>query len=306
MNIVVVGSVAYDSVETPHGSRDDQLGGSATFFSIAASKLGATSGVVAVVGEDFRDSDRAILSDHGVDLNGLSVVPDGKTFRWGGRYHEDMNDRDTLFTHLNVFQDFAPDLPQAYEESSFVFLGNIHPGLQSNVLDQVESPRFVALDTMNLWIETTRDKLVEVLGRVDCLFLNDEEAKQLTGQHTVARAAQHIQKMGPETVIIKRGEHGAILFSQEDIFYAPAYPLEYVTDPTGAGDSFAGGFMGYLARTGDFTPANMRRAMIVGSLVASFCVEGFSVDRLSEVGDEEIKRRYGSFVDLTSFEPLSL
>lgn len=306
MNIVVVGSVAYDSVETPRGSRDDQLGGSATFFSIAASKLGATAGVVAVVGEDFKAEDRELLERHEVDLTGMTVAKGGKTFRWGGRYHENMNDRDTLYTHLNVFQDFNPELPETYKTCGLVFLGNIHPSLQSSVLDQVETPSFVAMDTMNLWIDTSREALVDVLHRVDCLFLNDEEAKLLTGEETVSRAAHAIQEMGPDTVVIKRGEHGAILFSREDIFYTPAYPLEYVTDPTGAGDSFAGGFVGYLARTGDFTPTNMRRAMVVGSLIASFSVEGFSVDRLKDVGEDEIRRRYDAFVDLTRFESLSL
>lgn len=306
MNIVVVGSVAYDSVQTPRGTRDDQLGGSATFFSLAAAKLGARSGIVAVVGEDFRSTDRTILTDHDVDLAGLSVIDGGKTFRWGGRYHDNMNDRDTLFTHLNVFENFRPQLPESYRKANLVFLGNIHPSLQSNVLEQVASPHFVAADTMNLWIDTTRDELVDVLNRVDCLFLNDEEAKMLTGQNTVTRAARAIQELGPNTVVVKRGEHGAMLVSEEDVFFAPAFPLEDVTDPTGAGDSFAGGFMGHLAQTADFTPANMRRAMIVGSLVASFSVEGFSVDRLSRVTGDDIQRRYNAFADLTRFAPLAL
>ena len=302
MSLLVVGSVAYDSVETPFGRRDDVLGGSATFFSIASSLFTPTA-VVAVVGEDFRDEDLALFEAHDVDISGLERAA-GPTFRWGGRYHADMNGRDTLFTHLNVFESFEPTLGVAQRNASLLFLANIQPQLQLSVLDQVGAPRFVAADTMNLWIDATPDELRHMLSRVDALFVNDEEALQLTGRRTVVEAARLIQELGPELVVIKRGEHGAIMFNDEDVFYVPAHPLEVVVDPTGAGDSFAGGFMGHLAATGDFSHANMRRAAVVGSLMASFCVEGFSVEHLRTVDQAAVLRRYQSFIALTSFEPL--
>lgn len=303
-SLVVVGSVAYDSVETPLGRRDDMLGGSGTFFSIAASSFTRTS-IVAVVGEDFRQDDFDLLSGHGVDLDGLVKAP-GRTFRWGGRYHEDMNGRDTLFTELNVFETFAPVLSAAQRDSGFVFLGNILPKLQDHVLDQVRAPRFVAADTMNLWIDTAKDDLCDVLRRVDALFVNDEEARQLTGKRSVVLAAKEIQALGPSMVVIKRGEHGAMVFNEDDIFYAPAYPLERVVDPTGAGDTFAGAFVGYLAATGDLSNDNVRRAAIVGSLMASFCVEGYGVERLRRIDRAAIRERYQAFAELTRFGTLEL
>lgn len=303
-SLVVVGSVAYDSVETPLGRRDDMLGGSGTFFSIAASSFTKTS-IVAVVGEDFRAEDLELLESHGVDLDGLVKAP-GRTFRWGGRYHEDMNGRDTLFTELNVFETFAPVLSPAQREASFVFLGNILPKLQDHVLDQVRSPRFVAADTMNLWISTAKEDLCNVLRRVDAIFVNDEEARQLTGKRSVVLAARDIQALGPSMVVIKRGEHGAIVFNEDDIFYAPAYPLERVVDPTGAGDTFAGAFVGYLAATGDLSSENVRRAAIVGSLMASFCVEGYGVDRVRHIDRGAIRERYQAFAELTRFGSLDL
>lgn len=303
-SLVVVGSVAYDSVETPLGRRDDMLGGSGTFFSIAASSFTRTS-IVAVVGEDFRSDDYELLASHGVDLDGLVRAP-GRTFRWGGRYHEDMNGRDTLFTELNVFETFAPVLSAAQREAGFVFLGNILPKLQDHVLDQVRSPRFVAADTMNLWISTAKDDLCEVLRRVDALFVNDEEARQLTGKRSVVLAAKEIQALGPSMVVIKRGEHGAMVFNEDDVFYAPAYPLERVVDPTGAGDTFAGAFVGYLAATGDLSGDNVRRAAIVGSLMASFCVEGYGVERLRRIDRAAIRERYQGFAELTRFGALDL
>jgi sugar/nucleoside kinase (ribokinase family) len=302
MSLISVGSVAYDSVETRHGKRDDMLGGSATYFSLAAS-LFTKPGLVGVVGDDFRGSDVALLESHMIDLAGLERTA-GKTFRWGGVYHSDMNGRTTLFTHLNVFEAFQPKLPQSYRDADFLFLGNIHPSLQWSVLEQVTKPRFVAIDTMNLWIDTTRDELLRVLSRVDAIFVNDEEARQLTGEYTMPRVARAIQAMGPQIVVIKRGEHGAIMFDRDDTFFAPAYPLEEVIDPTGAGDSFAGGFVGYLAHTGDFSSANLRRAAVAGTLVASFCVEGFSVERLRKVDHAMIRDRYRSFVDLTASDAL--
>lgn len=303
-SLVVVGSVAYDSVETPLGRRDDMLGGSGTFFSIAASSFTRTS-IVAVVGEDFRSDDYELLAGHGVDLDGLVRAP-GRTFRWGGRYHEDMNGRDTLFTELNVFETFAPVLSQAQRDAGFVFLGNILPKLQDHVLDQVRSPRFVAADTMNLWISTAKDDLCDVLRRVDALFVNDEEARQLTGKRSVVLAAKEIQALGPSMVVIKRGEHGAMVFNEDDVFYAPAYPLERVVDPTGAGDTFAGAFVGYLAATGDLSGDNVRRAAIVGSLMASFCVEGYGVERLRRIDRASIRERYQGFAELTRFGALDL
>lgn len=300
MSLVVVGSVAYDSVETPHGQREDVLGGSGTFFSLAAASF-ATPSLVAVVGEDFREKDAKILADKGVDLTGLVRAP-GRTFRWGGRYHEDMNGRDTLFTELNVFEHFKPQLSAEQRRASCVFLGNIQPSLQAQVLEQVEAPRLVAADTMNLWISTARDELVDVFSRVDALFINDEEAQQLTGRRTMVLAARDIQAMGPELVVIKRGEHGALMFNDDDIFYVPAFPLERVVDPTGAGDTFAGGFIGYLSESGDLSPANVRRAAVIGSLMASFCVEGYSVERLRRVDTETIRERYQAFVALTRFD----
>lgn len=304
MSLVVVGSVAYDSIKTPLGSRDDMLGGSGTFFSLAAAPF-ARSSLVAVVGEDFAKDDVALLADHGVDLSGLVTAP-GRTFRWGGSYHEDMNGRDTLFTELNVFENFEPKLSEAQREASFLFLGNILPTLQDHVLEQVNSPRFVAADTMNLWIDTARDALCEVLRRVDALFVNDEEAQMLTQKRSVVLAAKEIQELGPSLVVIKRGEHGAILFNEDDIFYVPAYPLERVVDPTGAGDSFAGAFIGYLHATGDLSIANVRRAAVVGSLMASFCVEGYGVERIKRIDHEAVKERYKAFTELTSFQPLHL
>jgi len=304
MSLVVVGSVAYDSIETPLGSREDMLGGSGTFFSIAASSFTKTS-IVAVIGEDFRKEDYELLEGHGIDLSGLIRAP-GKTFRWGGRYHEDMNGRDTLFTELNVFETFQPVLSASQRDASFVFLGNILPKLQDHVLEQVKSPRFVAADTMNLWISTAKDDLCEVLRRVDALFVNDEEARQLTGKRSVVLAAKEIQAMGPAMVIIKRGEHGAIVFNEDDVFYAPAYPLERVVDPTGAGDTFAGAFVGYLEATGDLSAENVRKAAIVGSLMASFCVEGYGVDRLRGIDRVAIRERFQAFSELTRFGSLDL
>lgn len=304
MSLVVVGSVAYDSIQTPLGGRDDMLGGSGTFFSIAASAFTKTA-LVAIVGEDFGADDLALLDAHGVDLSGLVKAP-GKTFRWGGRYHEDMNGRDTLFTELNVFESFEPVLSPSQRESGFVFLGNIQPRLQAHVLEQVKSPRFVAADTMNLWINVARTDLVDVLRRVDALFVNDEEAQMLTGKRSMVLAAREIREMGPSLVVIKRGEHGALIFNDDDVFYVPAYPLEKVVDPTGAGDTFAGAFVGYLEATSDLSPDNVRRAAVVGSLMASFCVEGYGVERLRHIDRIAIRERYQAFAELTRFGALDL
>ena len=289
MDLMVVGSVAYDSVETPAGKRADMLGGSATHFSLA-SALFTKPGLVAVVGNDFRDTDLALLREHGVDLSGLTTA-NGPTFRWGGRYHEDMHGRDTLFTHLNVFESFEPQLQGIHRDASLVFLANIHPALQQRVLDQSNSPGFVAMDTMNLWIDVARSELETVLKGVDGLFINDEEVRQLTGEHSIVAAAASVQLMGPELVVVKRGEHGALIFHADERFFVPAFPVQTVVDPTGAGDSFAGGFMGYVAASDSVEPATLRQAMIYGTASASRCVEAFSTEQLEARSLDEIESR---------------
>ena len=297
MNLVVVGSVALDSVSAPGGTVEDALGGSATFFSLAA-RLLSPVGLVAVVGEDFPVEYRELLRAAGVDLEGLVVCP-GRTFRWSGEYGEDPNERTTLETQLNVFAEFRPDLPLAYRKAEWVFLGNIDPRLQLAVLDQVDAPRFVACDTMNLWIESERDALAKTLERVDLLFLNDEEARQWTGCRNLLDAGRAILDQGPSVVVVKKGEHGAILLAEDEVFVAPAFPLCDVVDPTGAGDSFAGAFMGCLVASNSIEVPALRRAVVHGTVAASFCVEGFSVSGLSGRTPEDLSRRlerYGEHV----------
>jgi sugar/nucleoside kinase (ribokinase family) len=302
MSLVVVGSVALDSVETPFGRRDGVLGGSATYFSTAASFFGPVR-LVAVVGEDFPAEHTRFLESRGVDLGGLARRP-GQTFRWKGRYEFDLNTAHTLETHLNVFADFQPELPAAWRDSRYVFLGNIDPDLQRAVLDQVRSPRLVAADTMNFWITSRRESLLQTLRRVDLLFVNDGEARQLAGESNVVKAAQAILGMGPRALVVKRGEHGALYFSGQEVFAAVAYPLPSVFDPTGAGDTFAGGFMGYLTATGLVDGPAMRRAIGVGSVLASFTVEDFSLDRLRSLTRAEIRHRFGELRRLTHFDEL--
>jgi sugar/nucleoside kinase (ribokinase family) len=304
MALLVVGSVALDSLQTPFGVREDVLGGSATYFSTAASFFGPVR-LVAVVGEDFPEEHVQFLRGRGVDLSGLERRA-GRTFRWKGRYEFDLNQAHTLDTQLNVFADFRPDLPVGFRGSEHVFLGNIDPELQLSVLDQVRSPRFVAADTMNFWIASKRSALLEVLKRVDLLFVNDAEARQLAGEHNVVKAAQAILGFGPKAVVVKRGEYGALYFSGDEVFASSAYPLEELFDPTGAGDTFAGGFMGYLARSGSLEAAAMRRAIVVGSVLASFTVERFSLDRLRELGPHEIRARYAEFRRLAHFDDLDV
>src|SRR5512137_83965 len=304
MSLLAVGSVALDSVETPFGRRDDVLGGSATYFSTCASFFGPVR-LVAVVGEDFPEAHLDFLRGRGVDLSGLARAP-GRTFRWKGRYEFDLNQAHTLDTQLNVFADFRPELPEAYRDSTHVFLGNIDPELQLRVLDQVRAPRIVAADTMNFWIASKREALIEVLRRVDLLFVNDAEARQLAGEHNIVRAARAILAMGPRALVVKRGEYGALFFSGNEVFAATAYPLAELFDPTGAGDSFAGGFMGYLYRCGVLDAAAMRRAIVVGSVLASFAVERFSLDRLRDLGPDEIRARYDEFRRLAHFDDLEL
>lgn len=304
MALLAVGSVALDSVRTPFGVRKEVLGGSATFFSTAASFFSPVR-LVAVVGEDFPEEHVSFLKGRGIDLGGLVRRP-GRTFRWEGRYDFDLSQAHTLDTQLNVFADFRPELPDGWRDSTHVFLGNIDPELQERVLDQVRGPRFVAADTMNFWIEGKRRALQNALRRVDLLFVNDAEARQLAGEHNVVKAARAILAMGPRALVVKRGEYGALFFSGDEVFSASAYPLAELFDPTGAGDSFAGGFMGYLHRCGSLDPAAMRRAIVVGSVVASFAVEKFSLDRLREIGATEIRARYAEFRRLAHFDDLEL
>lgn len=299
MSILVVGSVAYDSVQTPFGKVDEALGGSAVFFAAAASFF-APVRLVAVVGADYDLKALEFLSRRGVDLTGLTVEP-GLTFRWAGVYAKDMNDRETLYTHLNVFEKFRPVLPPQYQDSQFVFLANIAPELQYSVLEQVKKPRLVVMDTMNFWIHGSLAALKQTLQKVDILLINDSEAKDLAGESNLFKAARKIRTMGPQTLVIKKGEHGAILIHDDQVFMAPAYPLETVFDPTGAGDTFAGGFVGYLAQQGKLSHQNLRRAVIYGSAYASFSVEKFSIDRLRDLGAEEVEQRVQDFKKLVDF-----
>ena len=300
MSVLVVGSVALDSVETPFGKADDVLGGSATFFSAAASLLTPVQ-LVGVVGSDYPIEKLKPLQDRGVDLAGLEHAQ-GPSFRWRGRYGHDLNSAETLETQLGVFSRFSPKIPEQFRNAPFVFLGNIDPRLQLDVLQQVEKPRLVACDTMNFWIQSRRADVIALLRHVDLVTLNDGEARQLTEKVNLVQAARWIMDMGPKTVIIKKGEHGAFMFTGDSIFFAPAFPLENVFDPTGAGDSFAGGFIGYLARTGDLSEANMRRAVMYGSAMGSFAVEKFSTDRLMTLTRGEIDARIGKLKQLVAFE----
>ena len=299
MNVLVVGSMAFDSIETPHGRADRILGGSAAYFSLAAAFF-APVRIVGVVGEDFPDEHLTALSRSGVDLEGLQRAP-GKTFYWHGRYHEDLNVRDTLEVQLNVLEEFVPRLPAGYEDTEYAFLGNMHPAAQLEVLARLKQPRLVALDTMDHWIHETPEELRKVLGRVETVVINDSEARMLSGQHNIVRAARAILKMGPRVVLIKRGEYGVFQFSDTATFVVPAYPLEEVLDPTGAGDSFAGGFMGCLAAADAGGEDALRRAIVYGNVTASFTVEDFGPRRLIALDRDEIEERYRRFVDLTRF-----
>ncbi|HVN87891.1 MAG TPA: PfkB family carbohydrate kinase [Candidatus Binatia bacterium] len=297
MSIVVVGSVFFDTVETPHGKVEDVMGGAATYFAVAASFFTPVK-MVATAGEDFPASEIDFLTARNIDLNGLQLRP-GKTGRWAGRYHEDMNVRDTLDLQLNVFADFKPALPASYRDAQYVFLANIDPALQSTVLDQLAAPGLIGCDTMNHWIVESRPDVERLLGRVDILTINDEEARLLSGERNLVKAARRILAMGPKSVLIKRGEYGVIRFAPDSVFAIPAFPLEEVFDPTGAGDTFAGGFMGEIARSGDTSEASLRRAIVYGSVMASFCVEDFSLNRLRSLTHDDIEHRYRQFVSLT-------
>jgi sugar/nucleoside kinase (ribokinase family) len=300
MSILVVGSVAYDTVETPFGRAERVLGGSASFFSVAASFFTPVN-LVGVVGEDFGEEQLAAFRGRPIDLEGLERMP-GKTFHWQGKYSWDLNSRDTICTDLNVFEFFKPKIPARYRGSEVVFLGNIDPLLQREVLDQVEAPRLVACDTMNFWIAGKREELRKTLAKVHVLLVNDAEARELSGEWNLVRASRAIRAMGPRIIVVKKGEHGVLMFTEAGSFAAPAYPLETVFDPTGAGDTFAGGFLGYLASAGDVSDAALRRAVIMGSTLASFTVEAFSLDRLLALERPEIDERYRQFRSLTHFE----
>ncbi len=301
MTVLVVGSVALDSVETPFGRADNVLGGSGTFFAASASHLAPVQ-LVGVIGSDYPiDTLRRAFADRPIDLAGLERA-DGASFRWRGRYRHDLNVAETLETHLGVFSNFRPKIPEQFRHAPFVFLGNIDPRLQLDVLTQVAKPKLVACDTMNFWIQSRRPDVLALLEHVDLITLNDAEARQLTEEFNLVRAARWIMARGPKHVVIKKGEHGAFMFTNTSIFFAPAYPLESVFDPTGAGDSFAGGFMGYLARSGDLSDASLRRAVVYGSAMGSFAVEKFSVDRLLEISAKDIAHRVDDFYRLVSFE----
>jgi sugar/nucleoside kinase (ribokinase family) len=300
--MLVVGSVALDSVETPFGMVEEVLGGSGTYFSTSASFFTDVN-LVAVVGEDFPEQHLEFLRTRNVDLDGLQKVP-GKTFRWKGEYGYDLNEAHTLDTQLNVFENFRPQIPREWENSKFVFLANIDPNLQLDVLQKIEAPQVVACDTMNFWIERERSALIELLKKVDILLINESEARQLGEEANLIKAARLILDMGPKTLVVKRGEYGALMFSEHTVFAAPAYPLEEVFDPTGAGDTFAGGFMGYLAATRNLSHESVRQAIIFGSVMASFTVEKFSLDRMKLLNYDEIKERFRKFKMLTDFQGL--
>jgi len=301
--LVIVGTVAFDAIETPFGKTDKILGGAGTYIGLSAANFKLDSAVVSVVGEDFPQEYIDLLKNRNINTEGIEVVKGGKTFFWSGKYHNDMNSRDTLVTELNVLADFQPKVPVAYQDAEVVMLGNLHPMVQSSVLDQMTTkPKLVVLDTMNFWMDCALEDLKAIIKRVDVITINDEEARQLSGEYSLVKAAKAIHKMGPKYVVIKKGEHGALLFENEKIFFAPALPLEEVFDPTGAGDTFAGGFAGYIAQTGDYSFNNMKNAIIQGSNLASFCVEKFGTERMLNLKPEEVATRLSQFKELTAFE----
>ncbi len=303
MKLLVVGSVAFDAIETPFGKTDKILGGAATYISIASSILGVKSGIVSVVGGDFPQADLDMLTGRGVNIEGIEIIKEGKTFFWSGKYHNDLNSRDTLVTEVNVLETFDPKIPDSMQDAEILLLGNLHPGVQLSVLEKMHNrPKLVILDTMNFWMDSALDILMQMIAKTDVISINDEEARQLSGEYSLVKAAQKIHAMGPQFVIIKKGEHGALLFHEGKIFAIPALPLEEVYDPTGAGDTFAGGFASYLAKEEDFSFETMKSALIVGSAMASFTVEKFGTQRLEEVTESEIKGRIQSFKELTTFE----
>ncbi|MTE27064.1 PfkB family carbohydrate kinase [Winogradskyella ouciana] len=301
--LVIVGTVAFDAIETPFGKTDKILGGAGTFIGLAASNFNVDSAVVSVVGGDFPQEYLDLMTDRNIDISGVEIVKDGKTFFWSGKYHNDMNSRDTLATELNVLADFEPKVPEDYKDAEVVMLGNLHPLTQMSVLNQMETkPKLAILDTMNFWMDCALDDLHNTIKHIDVITINDEEARQLTGEYSLVVAARKIHEMGPKYVVIKKGEHGALLFHDDNVFYAPALPLEEVFDPTGAGDTFAGGFAGYLAKTEDYSFENMKNAVIYGSTLASFCVEKFGTERMLNLTASEVHKRLGQFKSLTQFD----
>ncbi|MDR3680552.1 MAG: PfkB family carbohydrate kinase [Flavipsychrobacter sp.] len=303
MSLLVVGTMAFDALETPFGKVDRIIGGSGTYLAWAASNFTQDINMVSIVGGDFPKEEVEALEARGVNFDGLEVIPDGKSFFWSGRYHLDMNTRDTLVTDLNVLAQFDPKLPESYRNSEFLMLGNLAPSVQISVINQMaKRPKLIVMDTMNFWMSVAMDDLKQLLTMVDVLMVNDSEARELSGEYSIVKAAVKIQEMGPKYVIIKKGEHGALLFHGKSVFYAPALPLEDVFDPTGAGDTFAGGFIGHIARTRDISFSNMKTAIIVGSAMASYCVEKFGPTRLQEVNQDDIQARMDEFVELVNFD----
>mmetsp|Transcript_23591 Transcript_23591/g.76735 ORF Transcript_23591/g.76735 Transcript_23591/m.76735 type:complete len:309 (+) Transcript_23591:117-1043(+) len=301
--LLIVGTVAFDAIETPFGKTDKILGGAATYIGLSAANFNVDSAIVSVVGEDFPQEYLDMLAARNIDISGIEVVKGGKTFFWSGKYHNDMNSRDTLATELNVLADFNPVVPENYKDSEIVMLGNLHPGVQMSVINQMtEKPKLIVLDTMNFWMDCAWDDLLAVIKKVDVITINDEEARQLSGEYSLVKAAQKIHEMGPDFVVIKKGEHGALIFNEGNIFFAPALPLEEVFDPTGAGDTFAGGFSGYLAKHENISFESMKNAIIYGSNLASFCVEKFGTQRMESLTSEEITERLKLFKQLTQFD----
>lgn len=301
--LLIVGTVAFDAIETPFGQTDKILGGAATFIGLAAAQFNIDTSIVSVVGDDFPQKYLDLISNRNIDISGVKIVKGGKTFFWKGKYHNDMNSRDTLVTELNVLADFNPVVPTYYKNAEVVMLGNLHPIIQLGVLEQMETkPKLVILDTMNFWMDNALEDLYKVIKKIDVIAINDEEARQLTGEYSLLVAARKIHRMGPKYVVIKKGEHGALLFNDDNVFYAPALPLEEVFDPTGAGDTFAGGFAGYIAKTGDISFDNMKKAIIYGSTLASFCVEKFGTERMEDLSNKEVQKRLHQFKALTQFE----
>jgi sugar/nucleoside kinase (ribokinase family) len=303
MSLVVVGSMAFDIIETPFGITDKIVGGAASYIALCSSYFSKDVKIVSVVGNDFPQEFTDKLTSRGINVEGVDIKKDQKSFFWRGRYHNDLNTRDTLVTELNVLADFNPVLPESYKKCDFLLLGNLSPQVQKSVIEQTEvAPKLIAMDTMNFWMDIALDALKETLKMVDVLIINDEEARQLSGEYSLVKASKIIRQMGPKYLVIKKGEHGALLFHEQEVFFAPALPLEEVFDPTGAGDTFAGGFMGYLAQTGNISFQNMKRAVLYGSAMASFCVEKFGTERIENLTQEEIKARVQKFVDLVNFE----
>lgn len=301
--LLAVGTVAFDAIETPFGKTDKILGGSATFVGLAAAQFGIKTGIVSVVGDDMPQSHLDMLEERNIDTSGIEIVKGGKTFFWSGRYHNDMNSRDTLVTELNTLADFSPVVPESFKDAQVVMLGNLHPLTQASVLNQMtKKPKLVILDTMNFWMDSALEDLKAVIKRIDVITINDEEARQLSGEYSLVNAAKKIHEMGPKYVVIKKGEHGALLFNGDNMFFAPALPLAEVFDPTGAGDTFAGGFAGYIAKTEDISFENMKNAVIYGSNLASFCVEKFGTERMESLTKEEVQKRLLAFKQLTQFD----